>query len=509
MAVNKDATNGTTTSHAKTPSSRTINHSAKTDQFPYEFGGPVGAAAILIVLPWVVLSLVHWSRIGKVDLAFVSDIYHSIRNPHLDAPDRNASLLGSVYSALFHSPVLCPSCTKNTYISSLQMHVPTILFCALVIVGWFLFQVLLERCLPAEIARGAPIRQHPTPNYTLSYRINGHLAFWVTFLVAFVGWPRYAPDLPMPLQFGLFPHFSWIYEHCAELALATILLCFLFNTYLYLRSFRRSSEPVILAAGGNSGNHIYDYFIGRELNPRPSSSSTALDWKEFCELRPGLIGWVLLNVSCAHEQYRVLGGYLSGSMILLQVFQLQYVWDALYQEKAILTTMDITTDGFGFMLLFGDLCWVPFTYSLQARYLVHHDPQLPLYQLLLIVGLHMFGYYIFRSANGEKDAFRKNPNDPSVAHLSFLSTQRGTKLLTSGWWGRARKINYTGDYLMGLSWCLTCGVGSIAPYYYAIYFLILLVHRSERDDHMCHEKYGTDWITYKRMVPYRFIPGVV
>ena len=35
--------------------------------------------------------------------------------------------------------------------------------------------------------------------------------------------------------------------------------------------------------------------------------------------------------------------------------------------QAILTTMDITTDGFGYMLAFGDLAWVPFTYSLQAR----------------------------------------------------------------------------------------------------------------------------------------------
>ena len=43
-----------------------------------------------------------------------------------------------------------------------------------------------------------------------------------------------------------------------------------------------------------------------------------------------------------------------------------YVWDALYHERAILTTMDITTDGFGFMLAFGDLVWVPFTYSLQV-----------------------------------------------------------------------------------------------------------------------------------------------
>ena len=42
------------------------------------------------------------------------------------------------------------------------------------------------------------------------------------------------------------------------------------------------------------------------------------------------------------------------------------MWDALHSERAILTTMDITTDGFGFMLAFGDLAWVPFIYSLQV-----------------------------------------------------------------------------------------------------------------------------------------------
>jgi delta14-sterol reductase len=45
-------------------------------------------------------------------------------------------------------------------------------------------------------------------------------------------------------------------------------------------------------------------------------------------------------------------------MFLIVLFQGIYVWDALYMEKAILTTMDITTDGFGYMLAFGDLAWV-------------------------------------------------------------------------------------------------------------------------------------------------------
>ena len=57
-------------------------------------------------------------------------------------------------------------------------------------------------------------------------------------------------------------------------------------------------------------------------------------------------------------------------MMLVCAFHAIYVLDSLWLEPAILTTMDITSDGFGFMLAFGDLTWVPFTYSLQARYLV-------------------------------------------------------------------------------------------------------------------------------------------
>ncbi len=41
--------------------------------------------------------------------------------------------------------------------------------------------------------------------------------------------------------------------------------------------------------------------------------------------------------------------------------------------------------------------------------------------------------------------------------LKSLPTARGTKLLISGWWGIARHINYLGDLLMGLAWCLPTG----------------------------------------------------
>jgi Delta14-sterol reductase len=438
--------------------------------FVFEFFGPMGTLGCTIILPFIILLLQHWTNVGYLD-------FMSIMSPKSTG----------FWDRILYSSVLCPSC----------LDISVLLNCTACVIGWFLLQVFLERCLPCDLVEGTPL----VNNTKLLYRINGHLAFWVTFLLIFFAWPVWH-DLSGTWQFTSAP-LHLIYHYYAELAFVTIFLCFGLSTYLYLSSFVGDK---ILAKGGTSGIPVYDFFMGRELNPR--SLNGTFDWKEFCELRPGLIGWALLNMSCMVEQYRRLG-YVSGSMILINVFQGIYVWDGLYQERAILTTMDIIHDGFGHMLVFGDLVWVPFTYSMQAKYLVKHDPHLSYFALLMIVLIHILGYTIFRGANSQKDAFRRNPNDPQLAHLKYLQTKRGTKLLTSGWWGVARKINYTGDWIMGLSWCLVCGFGSIVPYFYAIYFAILLIHRSIRDDHMCHEKYGEDWNTYKKIVPYRFLPGIV
>lgn len=98
-----------------------------------------------------------------------------------------------------------------------------------------------------------------------------------------------------------------------------------------------------------------------------------------------------------------------------------YVFDALWNEPAILTTMDITADGFGFMLSFGDLVWVPFVYSLQARYLSVHPVDLGWVGVGAILAVQLSGYYIFRASNSQKNAFRVNPEDPSVKYVPHSS----------------------------------------------------------------------------------------
>ncbi|KAJ3222950.1 erg24, C-14 sterol reductase [Clydaea vesicula] len=228
-------------------------------------------------------------------------------------------------------------------------------------------------------------------------------------------------------------------------------------------------------------------------NPRlPYSDSKLLDLKYFCELRPGMFLWAVLNYAYLAKQY--LNGGLQNSMLFVCFGQLIYIVDSVWCESSILTTMDITTDGFGFMLTIGDLVWVPFTFSLQARYLSLFPNEISHLTLL--------------SSNGQKNLFKTNPLHSSLKNLKYIKTESGSKLLITGWWGISRHINYFGDWLMGLSWCLATGFTTPLPYFYIFYFAALLIHRAQRDDVKCREKYGKDWEKYCSIVKYKIIPYV-
>lgn len=133
----------------------------------------------------------------------------------------------------------------------------------------------------------------------------------------------------------------------------------------------------------------------------------------FSELRPGLILWMILDICMAVKQYTLIGR-ITDSMILVQIFQAIYVFDAMYNEAGILTQMDITTDGFGFMLAVGDLFWVTFTYGLQTRYLALFPVDLGWFWTTAIVLTNCLGYYIFRVSNAEKNDFRNGKNPKSM-----------------------------------------------------------------------------------------------
>ncbi|KAF8488342.1 ERG4/ERG24 ergosterol biosynthesis protein [Gautieria morchelliformis] len=345
----------------------------------------------------------------------------------------------------------------------------------LVYIAWWAFCVVAWFVLPGDWVEGTTMRN----GHKLKYKINAFSTFLLALGLASGTIIRFGPS-----------SFTFIYEHWIGLVTSSVVFATVQALAVYLASFQGEK---LLALGGNTGNFIYDFYIGRELNPAIGS----FDIKSFNELRPGLILWVLIDISMACEQAIRRGGSITDSMGLVLLFQIWY--------PAILTTMDITTDGFGFMLSIGDLAWVPFVYSLQARYLAFTHVELGPVFTVLVFAIHGVGYYIFRTANGEKNDFRNGRNPKN---LEFFVTESGSKLLTSGWWGTSRHPNYFGDLLMALGYSMATGAGTPITYFYPLYFAVLLIHRQIRDDDNCAKKYGKDWEKYKKLVPYRIIPYV-
>eukprot|EP00126_Sphaerothecum_destruens_P009554 Sdes_comp20531_c0_seq1m15193 len=359
--------------------------------------------------------------------------------------------------------------------------------------SWLLFQGVLYVYAPGPIGKGALLEDGKT---RLSYKYNGQFAWFTTLLTAIV---LHAT--------GLFP-LTELYDYYPQL----LTMCNLVTSVV-------TGLLLVYAKVANCGERmtdsvVYDYFMGAILNPRIGNQ----DIKFFFELRPGIMHWYLTTLAMAAKQYQTYST-ISTPMALVCFFHLCFVNACYKGEQCVPMSMDIIYEKFGWMLCWLDLVVVPFIFPMSALYLYKVGPfehSLPF--TLLVALMHVVGYWIFDTANSQKDYFREKPEEEipkgfprlpwdKIAAPKFITTKRGTKLLTSGWWGLARHINYTGDLLMAWSWGFICGFDSFFPYVYAVCYLTpLLLHRERRDHYECQKKYGKDWDIYCSQVPHRLVP---
>ena len=105
---------------------------------------------------------------------------------------------------------------------------------------------------------------------------------------------------------GLFPLYTVLDEFGPIMSVA-IISGYLVSIVAYISALYRGADVRM------SGNHIYDFFMGAELNPRLFG---ILDFKMFFEVRiPWYILLILSSAAAArqYEQY----GYVSGEVMFL------------------------------------------------------------------------------------------------------------------------------------------------------------------------------------------------
>jgi delta14-sterol reductase len=264
--------------------------------------------------------------------------------------------------------------------------------------------------------------------------------------------------------------------------------------------FALVAGAILYATGPpTGGSPIRDFVLGRH----PDRDWLGVDLKLF-SYRPSLIALGLLNVAFAFAQWER-HGVVSNAMWLYQAFTLGYVANYFHFERGKLFTWDVIEERLGWGLVWGDYVLVPFFYSLPGWFLVDRVEPLPWAAVAALVGLYLTGFVLFRGANGQKHRFKVDPTTPIGGAPPRTI---GGRLLASGFWGIARKPNYTGELLMYWAWTLPCGFVSVIPYLPALWLTAFLPHRAWRDDRRCRAKYGDTWERYCAEVPYRLIPFV-
>ena len=358
-------------------------------------------------------------------------------------------------------------------------------------------QGLLSALLPGLKVKGLPIPSRGGER--LVYRCNGISAWWLT-LVGVAG-----------LHFsGLFP-LQTIYEQFGSLMIAAMITANAIAVAVYVGA-RLSGN-----AERSSSNALHDFFMGARLNPRIGE----LDLKMWAEIRVSWLTLFLLTASGAAHQYAA-HGRVSGPMIFMIVAHFLYANACMKGEEGIPTTWDFFREKWGWMLIFWNLAGVPFVYSFSSMYIASRPPfEHAVPYTVFCFALLCGAYYVWDTSNSQRIYFRMQLTGSYVKRRAFpqlpwrtlenprhLDTAAGSKLLIDGWWRYARKPNYTADALMALSWGLICGFEHFLPYFYLVFFVVMILHRARRDIARCKRKYGADWDRYVEEVPYLFIPGV-
>lgn len=263
---------------------------------------------------------------------------------------------------------------------------------------------------------------------------------------------------------------------------------------LFAAGRRRHKEQGVALA-----DPLDDLWFGPELNPELWGA----DLKMFAYV-PSLLALWILNLSFAAVQLEELG-HLTTRMVLYQSFFTVYIANYFHFEYGMLHTWDVIAENFGWMLVWGDYVLVPFFYSVGGWYVLRNLDPMAVYEVVALILLFAVGMTLSRGANQQKHRFKENPEAKIWGKAPKTIDGR---LLVSGFWGIGRKLNYTGELVVYLSWTLCTGFDSIVPYLLPLWLVGLLVHRAWRDEQRCREKYGDMWDDYCRRARFRMIPFV-
>ncbi|WP_053237273.1 hypothetical protein [Sandaracinus amylolyticus] len=358
---------------------------------------------------------------------------------------------------------------------------------------WVVAQTLLLAVLPGREHLGpvTPTGRQPR------YRLNG-VAAWAVTHVALIG--TWALDLWSA---------STVVRELGAMIVILNVAALLFCAFLYWkgRHYPSSTDATY------TGYPLFDFFQGIELHPTLLGASL----KQLVNCRVSMMGWSALFLCFALHQWETYG-FIANSMLVSSGLVMLYLLKFFVWESGYFGSLDIMHDRFGYYICWGVLVWVPSVYTIFGQYLAHHPRALSPLAAIAITALGLAALWAnyeadaqrqrVRATGGKTTIWGRPPKTIVARYRTSEGVERTNLLLVSGFWGVARHFHYVPELVLALCWALPAGHTHAIPYFYLAFLAILLFDRAARDDKRCERKYGAAWEEYRRLVPYKIVPGV-
>lgn len=363
-----------------------------------------------------------------------------------------------------------------------------------ILLGWTVFQGLLQEMVPGALIVGPPTPAGERPEY-----VDNGVACW---LITHAAWLILGPltnTIP----------FAQLYPNMGSIITTANIFAVSFCVFLYWkgRVYPSSRDAVW------TGIFPFDFFQGVELHPRMFQ----LNLKQLLNCRVSMMGWSISHLCFAQYQYESQGVLSSGMAVhvaLLVLYLLKFFW----WEAGYFASIDIIHDRCGYYIVWGVLCWVPTCYFSPGFTLVEQPMHWPRCTAAAVFAVGVIALWVnymadyqrqvARATDGQCLIWGRRPELIRATYTTSEGVQRRSLLLVSGFWGLSRHFNYVPELSLALMWSLPANIQLALPWAYWGFLFFLLIDRSHRDDEKCREKYGVHWEEYCRRVPYKIIPFI-
>lgn len=316
----------------------------------------------------------------------------------------------------------------------------------------------------------------------MNYRINGKFVLPASILIWFIlGY------------FDIVPY-TWFYESRWYGLIGAVVLGLTYSLFIVLK------HP-------STGKSFFaDFWFGR------TKDSQLGDGYVDAKMWLYLIGAVMLQLNVLsfavyhiNNVENINPGFLLGCALLTW-----FCFEYLIFEKIHLWTYDFIAERVGFKLGFGCLAFYPYFYSVSLWFTAHlPNPGHQVFLTIIFGILFLCGWVLTRGANMQKYFFKTKPESKFLWIEPRAISDGNKKLLTSGFWGMSRHINYLGEIIQAMAIALAAGYfGVWMVWLYPAYYISLMFTRQADDDKICKTKYGDLWDEYTGEVKYKIIPYI-